>query len=173
MIAFVEQNPRLRPDAIPGRRAPPSSGARSTSTTSWPTPSTRTAINQVDIVRTVLAFPDPRATELLGVIMIFKREVRPFLDGQIALMETFADQAAIAIENARLLTELQAKNADLTEALEQQTATSEILRVISNSPTDVQPVFMTIVRSAVQLSGARTRRAVSLRRRASPSGRAP
>ncbi len=71
-------------------------------------------------------------------------------------METFADQAAIAIENARLLTELQARNADLTDALERQTATAEILRVISSSPTDVQPVFATIVRSAVQLSGADT-----------------
>ena len=104
--------------------------------------------------RTVLALPMLRAEELLGVIFIYRLEVRPFTDGQIALVETFADQAAIAIENARLLTELQAKNASLTEALEQQTATSEILRVISSSPTDVRPVFDSIVRSAVQLSGA-------------------
>ncbi|MFI5026321.1 MAG: GAF domain-containing protein, partial [Solirubrobacterales bacterium] len=110
----------------------------------------------IEPVRTALSVPMLRAGELLGVIMIYRHEVRPFAESQIALMETFADQAAIAIENARLLTELQAKNADLTEALEQQTATSEILRVISSSPTDVQPVFMTIVRSAVQLSGART-----------------
>jgi GAF domain-containing protein/CheY-like chemotaxis protein len=101
--------------------------------------------------RTVLGIPMLRAAELLGVIIIFRAEVRPFSDSQIALMETFADQAAIAIENARLLSELQTKNADLTEALEQQTATSEILRVISSSPTDVQPVFDTIVRSAVRL----------------------
>jgi GAF domain-containing protein/CheY-like chemotaxis protein len=110
---------------------------------------------QVEATRTVLAIPMLRADELLGVIVIYRYEVLPFSDSHIALVETFADQAAIAIENARLLTELQAKNADLTEALERQTATAEILRVISSSPTDVQPVFATIIRSAVQLSGAR------------------
>ncbi|HEV8533515.1 MAG TPA: GAF domain-containing protein [Methylomirabilota bacterium] len=109
---------------------------------------------EVDPIRTVLAIPMLRAGELLGVITIYRLEVLPFTDGQIALMETFADQAAIAIENARLLTELQAKNADLTEALEQQTATSEILRVISSSPTDEQPVFDAIVQSARRLCEA-------------------
>src|SRR5262250_154665 len=104
--------------------------------------------------RTLLAIPMLRADELLGVIIIRRDEVRPFTDGQIALMETFADQAAIAIENARLLTELQKKNASLSEALEQQTATSEILRVISSSPTDVQPVFETIAANALRLCAA-------------------
>jgi GAF domain-containing protein/CheY-like chemotaxis protein/anti-sigma regulatory factor (Ser/Thr protein kinase) len=113
------------------------------------------AVRDVDPIRTVLSIPMLRAGELLGVISVNRHEVRTFNDGQIALMETFADQAAIAIENARLLTELQTKNANLTEALEQQTATANILRVISSSPTDVQPVFDTIVRSAVQLCGAR------------------
>ena len=110
-----------------------------------------------------------RAGELLGVIAIYRLEVRPFTDSQIALMETFADQAAIAIENARLLSELQARNADLTEALEQQTATSEILRVISSSPTDVQPVFVTIARSAVRTVRRAHRRPVSVRRGPSAS----
>jgi GAF domain-containing protein/DNA-binding response OmpR family regulator len=111
---------------------------------------------QVDPYRTVLAIPMLRADELLGVILIYRYEVRPFSDSQVALMETFADQAAIAIENARLLSELQTKNADLVEALEQQVATSEILRVISSSPTDVQPVFDAIVSSAQALSVADT-----------------
>ena len=111
-------------------------------------------IAQVGAIRTVLAIPMLKADQLLGVILIDRDVVRPFTDGQIALMETFADQAAIAIENARLLTELQVKNADLTEALEQQTATSEILRVISRSPTDVQPVFETIAANALRLCSA-------------------
>src|SRR6202007_749478 len=104
--------------------------------------------------RTLLAIPMLRGTELLGVILIRRDEVRPFTEGQIALMETFADQAAIAIENARLLTELQTKNADLTETLEQQTATSEILRVISSSPTGIQPTFDAIATAATTLCEA-------------------
>jgi GAF domain-containing protein/CheY-like chemotaxis protein len=111
-------------------------------------------VTRVEPSRTLLAIPMLRAGELLGVIVIYRLEVRPFGDGQISLMETFADQAAIAIENARLLTELQAKNADLTAALEQQTATAEILRVISSSPTDEQPVFDAIVQSARRLCEA-------------------
>ena len=106
-------------------------------------------------IRTVLAVPMLRAEELLGVIFVYRHEVRPFTDSQVALLETFADQAVIAIENVRLFTELQARNADLTEALEQQTATSEDPRVICSSPTDVQPVFDTIVENAVRLCGAR------------------
>jgi signal transduction histidine kinase/putative methionine-R-sulfoxide reductase with GAF domain len=108
--------------------------------------------------RTTLATPLLREGVALGAILIRRMEVRPFSDKQIRLLETFANQAVIAIENVRLFTELQQKNkalmtahAQVTEALEQQTATSEILRVISSSPTDVQPVFDVIVASAVRL----------------------
>ena len=87
-------------------------------------------------------------------MVIRRTQVRPFTEKQIKLLETFADQAVIAIENVRLFKELQERNRDLTEALEQQTATSEILRVIASSPTDIQPVFDSIARSAARLCEA-------------------
>ena len=105
-------------------------------------------------VRTALTAPMLRDGEPVGTIAITRAEVRPFAQAEIALLQTFADQAVIALENVRLFTELQARNGALSEALDQQTATSEILRVISSSPTDTRPVFDAIIRNAVRLCGA-------------------
>jgi two-component system NtrC family sensor kinase len=104
--------------------------------------------------RTVLAMPLLREGVAIGGILIRRQEVRPFSDKQIQLLRTFADQAVIAIQNVRLFKELQARNTELTDTLARQTATSEILRVISSSPTDVQPVFDTIARNASALCGS-------------------
>ena len=101
--------------------------------------------------RSSLAVPMLRAGRPVGAIAIGRFEVRPFSEQQIALLQTFADQAVIAIENVRLFTELQTSNRGLTTALDHQTATSEILQVISRSPTDVQPVFDAIAKSALHL----------------------
>ena len=101
--------------------------------------------------RTILAVPMIREGIPIGALALWRREVQPFGETEIGLVRTFADQAVIAIENVRLFKELEARNKDLTETLEQQTATADILRVISRSQTDVQPVFETIADNAVQL----------------------
>jgi signal transduction histidine kinase len=102
---------------------------------------------------TLLSVPLMREGVAIGVIQLRRTEIELFTDTQIALLQTFASQAVIAIENVRLFTELQASNNDLTRTLGQQSATSEILRVISTSPTDAHPVFEAIIENAVRLLG--------------------
>src|SRR5206468_8570746 len=104
--------------------------------------------------RATLSVPLVREGEVTGVIQLRRLEPDPFTDRQIALLQTFADQAVIAIENVRLFTELEARNRDLTEALEQQTAVAEILRAISSSPADLAPILETIAPNAVTVCGA-------------------
>jgi signal transduction histidine kinase/dihydroneopterin aldolase len=104
--------------------------------------------------RTTLATPLLREGVPIGAILIRRMEVRPFSDKQVKLLETFADQAVIAIENTRLFEEVQARTKELTESLEYQTATSQVLEVISRSPTQLQHVFQTIAQSAARLCNA-------------------
>ena len=104
--------------------------------------------------RTIVWVPLLREGEPVGVICTWRHEVRAFTDAEINLLVTFAAQAVIALENVRLFTELGARNRELTEALEQQTATAEILRVISSSPTDLQPVMDAVAENAARVCGA-------------------
>ena len=151
---FVEQNP-IRP----GRHTCAARAALERRTIHIPDiladPEYTFGAKAFDKIRTVLGVPILKGDDLLGVMLIYHQEARPFTDNQIALVETFADQAAIAIENLRLLDDLRQRTTDLTEALEQQTATSEVLQVISSSPGDLRPVFETMLANATRLCDAK------------------
>jgi two-component system, NtrC family, sensor kinase len=105
--------------------------------------------------RTILEVPLMREGVAIGTIALRRTEAQLFTERQVALLQTFADQAVIAIENARLLNELRQRTDDLSEALEQQTATSEVLQVISSSPGELAPVFQTMLENAVRICEAK------------------
>ena len=151
---FVDRNP-----ITPGRHSISARAALERRTIHVPDvqadPEYAYAVRDRELLRTMLAVPMLKGDELVGVITIYRLEVRPFTDKQVALVETFAAQAVIAIENARLLNELRQRTDDLTESLEQQTATSDVLQVISSSPGELARVFEAILANATRICEAK------------------
>ena len=152
--AFVEQNP-----IAPGRGSATARAALERRTVqvldAQGDPEYTYGSRHVDPFRTIITIPILKGNELFGAIGTYRHEVRAFTESQISLLETFADQAVIAIENVRLFDEVQARTRELSEALEQQTATSEVLGVISSSPGELEPVFQAMLANAVRICDAK------------------
>jgi GAF domain-containing protein len=114
----------------------------------------RVALVEIGGIRSVLSVPMLKENALIGVFNVYSEKVGSYSDKHVELVKNFAAQAVIAIENARLLNELRQRTADLTESLEQQTATSEVLKVISSSPGELEPVFNALLANAIRICEA-------------------